>query len=81
MIAFGKFRVMIASGKFRVWGFACSQRCHPEEASDEGSWVMEEAKETILNGIVICDFADADLMEDRNTARMFLQRSLDLRSG
>ena len=68
---------MIAFGKFRVWGFACSQRCHPEEASDEGSWAMEKAKETILNGIGICGFADTDLMENRNAAHMFLQRSLD----
>ena len=42
---------------------------------------MEEANETILNGIGICGFVDTDLQEDRNTAHMFLQRSLDLRSG
>ena len=72
---------MIAFGKFRVWGFACSQRCHPEEATDEGSWAMEEANETILNGIGICGSADTDLMEDRNTAHKFPVRSLDLRSG
>ena len=77
MIACGKFRVMIAFGKFRVWGFACSQRCHPEEASDEGSWVMEKAKETILNGIGICGFDDTDLKKNRNTARKFPVRSLD----